>query len=683
VYFEAQVGKRTSTDSIFEFHKEKEMNFRRMILAMAMLALFVGLASAQVITGPSTNTPAGSLRCSASVAVPNQLRSEGMTELIGDIILTCTGGNPLPTLSVIPTANITVSLATNVTSRLLGCTGFPGGTGVCSEATLLVDEPNTNTTGGAPAGLGPAAGFTSCLAPQGAGPGGCVQYVSSGVSGPPIGQSASGCNTTTGASCTAAANVFAGIVSANQVTFNGVPVNPPTTGGFARVYRITNVRANVSALGGGGLAGTTQLLASVSISGSTSLPVDNPVQIAGFIQAGLLTSIRNTANSGTTGTASLAQCGGGGPNPLNVVRFTEGFASSFKTRNIGTSSPGSGQSGATVQTVPGTIYNTETGLQIPGSNIGTADFGTRLKATFNNIPAGVRIYVSTTNVFNDFSAVSNPNAGNSTNSYAQLVAGETSAFAPVPSNTSITIGSTIVTTLLVEIPIVNGTGTAVWEVVNTNPSSVEGVSTPIPGTSGVTNSQTFDFGVWQSFTANPGANSPPVGTGSVNLSFAPTPPAFSASAGAAASGTLSIPRFADTSSSNNILAITLCQTVLLYPFVTNQAGFDTGLAIANTTTDPFGTRTQSGSCTLNFYGASAPPAVNTGNIATGTVYVTLASTAASGFQGYMIAVCNFQLAHGFAFVSDIGARNLAMGYLALILPDGTGSRNNRTEQLNN
>ena len=30
------------------------------------------------------------------------------------------------------------------------------------------------------------------------------------------------------------------------------------------VYRITNVRANVSGLGGGGLAGTTQLLASIA-----------------------------------------------------------------------------------------------------------------------------------------------------------------------------------------------------------------------------------------------------------------------------------------------------------------------------------------------------------------------------------------------------------------------------------
>ena len=48
---------------------------------------------------------------------------------------------------------------------------------------------------------------------------------------------------------------------------------------------------------------------------------------------------------------------------------------------------------------------------------------------------------------------------------------------------------------------------------------------------------------------------------------------------------------------------------------------------------------------------------------------------APNFQGYMFAVCNFQYAHGFAFISDVGARNLAMGYLALVIPDpGTGCR---------
>jgi hypothetical protein len=306
-----------------------------------------------------------------------------------------------------------------------------------------------------------------------------------------------------------------------------------------------------------------------------------------------------------------------------------------------------------------------------------------LKAVFNNVPAGVRLFVSTTNVINDFQL--GPILPSGTNSAAALVASETGAFAAQPGNTNITIGNTIITGGLAEIPVVNGTATAVWEVLSTNPAAIEGQTTSNPGsTVGQSNPGTFDFAVYQQFTANPGANSPPVGQATVNMSYAPTPPvAFSAAAGAVASSSLPIPRFADTSSATNILSIVLCNTVLLFPFVTNQSGFDTGLAISNTTTDPFSTRPQSGTCTLNFFGASAPPAVTTANVPTGTTFVTLASTSAAGFQGYMIAVCQFQLAHGFAFISDIGARNLAMGYLALVLPDGTGSRNNRTEQLNN
>jgi len=631
---------------------------------MAVLSLFMGIASAQV-----NNSGAGTsqtIACTANVAVPPQLRAEGMTELIGDILLICTGGTPLAAGSSIPTVNITVSLGTNVTSRLVTTNGIAN----ASEALLLIDEPNTSTNP-IVSGVGPTLPFNPCNNPAiGAGPGGCPLVVSSATStGPVSGQSAGTCTTVEGVtSCTAAPNTFQGLVSANQVTFLGVPVNPPASAGTARYYRITNVRANASALGGGGLAGTTQLLASVSISGSTSLPVSNPVLVAGFIQAGLSTSLRNTANNGGGTSAALAQCGGGGPNALTVLRYSENFGTAFKTRVAPTSST-NGQGLGTTQNVPGTIYNSESGLVLPQlGQTGLADYGTRLKAVFNNVPAGVRIYVSTSNVLNNFVGLPTQPAGNGTTAYAQLVISETApdgnGFIPsaIPNNT-ITFGS--LTLNIVEVTVVNGTGTAVWEVLNTNFSQIEAL----------------DFGVYQSFTANPGANSPPVGTATVNMSYAPTPPiAFSAAAGGAASSVLTVPRFADTSAASNIFNIALCNTVLLYPYVTNTAGFDTGIAIANTTSDPFGTRTQNGSCTLNFYGTAAPSvAVNTGNIATGTVYATLASTAAAGFNGYMIAVCNFQLAHGFAFISDLGARNLAMGYLALVLPDGTGSRNNRTE----
>ena len=41
--------------------------------------------------------------------------------------------------------------------------------------------------------------------------------------------------------------------------------------------------------------------------------------------------------------------------------------------------------------------------------------------------------------------------------------------------------------------------------------------------------------------------------------------------------------------------------------------------------------------------------------------------ATPGFQGYVIAQCNFQYGHGFAFISDVGANRVSEAYLALIM----------------
>ncbi len=69
------------------------------------------------------------------------------------------------------------------------------------------------------------------------------------------------------------------------------------------------------------------------------------------------------------------------------------------------------------------------------------------------------------------------------------------------------------------------------------------------------------------------------------------PPGVPITCGQAPSqNTTGIPRFQDSGTGvSTQTSITICRTVLLYPFVTNQAGFDTGLAISNTSTDPFGT----------------------------------------------------------------------------------------------
>jgi len=108
-------------------------------------------------------------------------------------------------------------------------------------------------------------------------------------------------------------------------------------------------------------------------------------------------------------------------------------------------------------------------------------------------------------------------------------------------------------------------------------------------------------------------------------------------------------------------------TNLLFPFVTNTNGFDTGIAISNTGADPFGTVGQSGTCKVTFFGSGAPSPFTTAPLKPGGQIGFAASVQAPGFQGYAIAECSFPFAHGFAFVSDLGARNLAMGYLPLVV----------------
>jgi hypothetical protein len=658
----------------FAIHKEKEMvDFRRCITALAILALFAGLAAAQI--GPQQQ-----LVCSTNVTVTPNLRGEGYTEQTGDITLTCTGG-VTPTLgSVVPTVNITVFYNTQVTSRLLPQTASNS----ISEALLLIDEPGSGLPPTVP-GFGPAAPQVVCASPTT----GCTQFVSAAnvpgapITGIPVAtNSALGLFTPPPVTSPYTTNVFQGVVSSNSVTFFGIPVLAPGTTA-SRVFRITNVRVNANPLAGGSASGASPVTASISISGATSLLITNATPTVGFVTNGLSASVSTstTFNQCATQTKAFA----------TLVRFAENFGTAFKTRVAAQSTASyAGQgvpgNGLPAQNVPGGIYNSESNLVVPisGSQIaGLADYGTRLKATFNNIPAGVRIFVSTANVLNGQVPAFTPppaNPGGSggntgTTGFAQLVNGETTSDGTAagffPSITATDNGPNNGNVPIAEVPITNGSGIAVWEVVNTNPSTQE----------------TFSFAVYTTYSANVAQNSPPPGTSTVNLSFAPTPPIFTASAGAAASSTLTIPRFiSDASAARNFMVIQICRTILLFPYVTNQAGFDTGLEIANTSLDPFTTGSnttlaQAGSCRMTWYGGTTtapttpPGPTDTGSIAGGTIYVNTAQTLVPNFQGYMIAVCNFQYAHGFAFISDVGARNLAMGYLAVVLPDpGTNAR---------
>ena len=111
---------------------------------------------------------------------------------------------------------------------------------------------------------------------------------------------------------------------------------------------------------------------------------------------------------------------------------------------------------------------------------------------------------------------------------------------------------------------------------------------------------------------------------------------------------------------NDVIEITDCTTTLLFPFVTNQGGFNTGLAITNASVG-------SGSCTIAYSGPDAPEDMMTPeDIAGGEQWVGILSNMAAGFQGYITASCEFRDAHGFAFITGGGPTpNLAQGYLAV------------------
>jgi hypothetical protein len=611
-------------------------DFRKIsvLLAVVIALGLTSVASAQTAVNPFT--------CVANAAVPPTVRAEGLTELVGDIVLDCTGGTPTPattTLGIspfIPQVNFTIFLNTNVTSRIVNTTNN------LSEALLVVDEPGTVANNSPLLLCGSANGcsFTG------------KGYLQNGL----IYNGGESYDGTTGRP-----NVFQGIVSGNQVQFLGVPVDAPGTSGH-RVFRFTNIRANASGISAGSSGTPGSIQALISASGSTSVPINNPTQVVGFVQQGLVFNPRSrtdlTSTTNTTTNISFPQC-----NSLSrtattgsfVLEFRENFASSFKT------------AGSLTQSVPGNIYNTESGFtHINLGSLGLADHGTRLKAVFTNIPAGVSFYASLTNYA----------ASNAAMPKAYLITAEAGPVIATPASyTDMATPSTIPsklgsagnpsTTSAAQLTPVNGSVTAVWEVSQANALVAD----------------SYYMAVWFAYSANAAQNSPAPGTAAVSGSFAPTPTGLgvSATTAAAASATLPIPRFVDGTSSRNIFIVYLCRTNLLFPYVTNAAGFDTGLAIANTSLDTgvftTATPTQAGGCTLFSYGDNAPASIPTGTVAAGKVYVNLASSVMPNFQGYVIAQCAFQYAHGFAFVSDFGARNLAMGYLALVIPEpGTATR---------
>jgi len=642
-------------------------DFRKWFPVLAIVTLMLGgavSASAQ-ITPPLT--------CTTNAGVTPTVRSEGISELVGDVVINCNNGTPTAAGQPIPQVNIQVFLNTNITSRLQA--------DPISEALLLIDDPQ------------PGNQFlctTTCPATAGTGVGvGAGQL----------------------------RNVYqARQAAANSVVWLGVPIDPPgTTQG--RTYRLTNVRANANQLGVSSTLIPQNITMFISATPPTSLPINNPTQVVAFVQVGLIDLAVRSAADGST-LKSFLQCtdankdlstdntknyngttviqsGSSGRSAL--LRFREGFASSFKRRNIAVPTPYSADTAAVpiAQDIPGGIvpathptlgslvglvgagvYNAvgqfgpfyaESGFYAPAvtGTAGLADHGTRLMARFNNVPAGIQLYVG---IYEGSSSTSLTN----TTSRVRLVSTDSNGagtFSAVVGTSSADTAGTFIS--MAPVTLSGGSGTAVWEVMQADPVAVETILLPVA----------------LSFTANTGSNLPGLGTATVNLSFAPLSTVTTASSSAP------IPRFADTSTSRTLAIVNACTTNILFPYVTAREGFDTGLVISNTSVETglswdSNTAPQSGACQIFYYGdttgGGAAPASQTSAVvqagklliwtlfAGGVTDTTIKPT--PGFQGYIIASCSFQYAHGFAFLSDLGANRLAHGYLALILDEKLGTR---------
>ena len=308
--------------------------------------------------------------CSAQAGTTAMERAEGDTELLGDIVLNCTGGTPTAAGSVVPPIKITVFLNTNMTGKITASWGADN----FSEALLLVDEPNKLIQ---PSAVGGQSNLLLNCGQNGApdngpsGPGVC-QIVSTGVptqtyDGTPFATGNTICNSGiigitfvpgNNYGC-GRPNAFQGRMNSslgpNVVVFDGVPFDPPGAG--ARILRITNLRADAAMLKAG-----TAINAEVSIN-------TGPGTTITFTGGGSTTTALKVGFTQKGLSASISQ--------LSTVRVEEGFPNAWKARNVANtlanaiymagkyvySSPKQSDPAQAAQNVPGIVYPTEDGFQ--------------------------------------------------------------------------------------------------------------------------------------------------------------------------------------------------------------------------------------------------------------------------------------------------------------------------------
>ena len=598
--------------------------FRRCIYALAFVALLAGL------TVPASAQP---FNCTQSTGVPPIVRAEGYAELVGDLLLDCTGGVPTPPNQTVPQVNIAVNLDTFVSSKVTALCGTLAGT--CGsggnteflESLIIIDEPNSPSN--------PAVGIRNCGAAgedtSVAGPGICT-ILGAGSLG-----AATQYNGTAGHP-----NVFQGRSLAlitgqtNQVAFLSVPIDPPGTVCAAapnpchRIVRITNIRADASTTGVAQGNQTSSITAQIIVNPVSGLPIDIPTHVVARVQIGLVPPIL-TNGIVAGGKFDFIQCTLLQFQNQNLVfTFREAFADAFKPRtllqylNNGTvvnpsyvyntiagplPNPSPNTSSATTlnQNVPGTVYESESGFMnpnlpatggnlptnplsgaIPGNGLAFADAqgtgiasagiatqGTRLALNFANVPNGVTIAVP------DVVFLVNVINTNITTGVAVLVNG-TAASGSGGAAVTGAADNINVFTFVAGTQIPGGLGPlpqrAVYEVYFSNAGALEQMAVPI----GVFT--TCALGTLTTPCPNLPGNLPtPNSVSTVQGGFAPSYAASLAVRTAATEGSglfettattpanLPVPRFQNLNAPVNLLSVVRCSCNLLFTFVTNAA----------------------------------------------------------------------------------------------------------------
>ena len=144
------------------------------------------------------------------------------------------------------------------------------------------------------------------------------------------------------------------------------------------------------------------------------------------------------------------------------------------------------------------------------------------------------------------------------------------------------------------------------------------------------------------------AGEPAIGAGSASLSYHPVTTSSATS-----------PRFV-SGASNEVVKIDDCDSSMTFPFVTNMHGYNTGIAITNTSEE-------NGMCILSFVGMNAPADDEEMAVMGESVVTFSVSAMAPNFQGFVTASCDFRNGKGFAFIANgygsMGGPTAAQGYL--------------------